>query len=86
MHGSKFITNTISKKKEKLKIGSMKSRAGAAQIYEPKLWCYDQLLFLGEGGIHRESTSTQDDSTAATDEQVFIVTLEKMVAKRNLNT
>ncbi|XP_076047470.1 uncharacterized protein LOC143029012 [Oratosquilla oratoria] len=42
---------------------SKKSGAGTEEIYTPKLWCFNNLLFLAEGEIIRASTSSLDVAT-----------------------
>ncbi|XP_076061237.1 uncharacterized protein LOC143037015 [Oratosquilla oratoria] len=42
---------------------SKKSGAGTEGIYTPKLWCFNNLLFLAEGEIVRASTSSLDVET-----------------------
>ncbi|XP_076034481.1 uncharacterized protein LOC143021091 isoform X2 [Oratosquilla oratoria] len=40
---------------------SKKSGDGTEDIYFPKLWCFDELLFLAEGEVIRASTSNSDE-------------------------
>ena len=42
---------------------SKKSGAGTNDIYKPKLWCFDNLSFINEGEMQRESRSNLDEST-----------------------
>ncbi|KAK8371872.1 hypothetical protein O3P69_011859 [Scylla paramamosain] len=48
---------------------SRKSGAGTDDVYSPKLWCFDELSFLNDGGITRTSQSNIDpDSNKAVEE------------------
>lgn len=42
---------------------SRKSRAGTDDVYSPKLWCFDDLSFLADGGTLRTSRSNIDPVT-----------------------
>ena len=48
------------RKEKQLFEKSTKSGAGTSDVYIPKLWCYNNLHFLHEGDINRESTSSLD--------------------------
>lgn len=45
------------KKEKNMAEASFKSGAGIEDLYEPKLWCYNQLLFLKPHCITRPSSS-----------------------------
>ena len=47
---------------------SMKSRAGANDVYIPRLWCYDALSFLNDGDDPRPSVTNIDRSTHTPDD------------------
>ncbi|XP_018016388.1 uncharacterized protein LOC108673117 isoform X2 [Hyalella azteca] len=40
---------------------STESGAGADQMYTPKLWCFESLMFINDIDAHRQSTSTLDE-------------------------
>ena len=42
---------------------SRKSGAGTNDVYSPKLWCFDDLSFLTDGGTMRTSQSNIDPDT-----------------------
>ena len=46
----------------KLQRESIKSGAGTDQVYTPKLWCFDFLMFINDGDELRQSTSTLSES------------------------
>ena len=41
---------------ERTAMKTSKSGAGTDEVYTMKLWCYDELSFLAEGQVIREST------------------------------
>ena len=43
---------------------SQKSGAGADDVYTPKLWCYEELSFLADGDVIRESTSNLEKNSS----------------------
>ncbi|XP_018026405.1 uncharacterized protein LOC108681840 [Hyalella azteca] len=55
---------------------------GSEDAYIPKLWCYDNLLFLVEGEVSRHSTANLDDCNfledAVSDEIVMIMDEARM--------
>ena len=40
---------------------SHKSGADTKDLYVPKLWCFDALMFLADGDIPRDATSNLDE-------------------------
>ena len=48
-------------RERKLMKESAKSGAGADQVYTPKLWFFDLLIFINDSNALQESTSTLDE-------------------------